>query len=138
MGNKSLKQIKIDGYPEKKNSMVLTSSASGKEKDPANKEKKNMKLICENNEQSKEASLIEECFVNHCFLRALERKIRQEIIKGMSLYSVKSKIEIFKQGEAPGNFYIISNGTCEVFINGEKKKHYKEEIILGILPYYMV
>jgi len=121
MGNKSLKQIKIDGYPEKKNSMVLTSSASGKEKDPANKEKKNMKLICENNEQSKEASLIEECFVNHCFLRALERKIRQEIIKGMSLYSVKSKIEIFKQGEAPGNFYIISNGTCEVFINGEKK-----------------
>ena len=55
------------------------------------------------------------------FLRALEKQARQEIIKEMSLYFVKSNVEIFRQGDPAGCFYILRQGTCDIIINGEKK-----------------
>ena len=122
MGTQGLKQIRIDSYPEKKNNLILTNLPPEKENDAVEKEKKNMILLSENNEKCKDSTLIEEVFVNHCFLRALDRKTRQQIIKEMSYYSVKAKKEIFKQGDAPGCFYILSNGTCEMLINGAKVK----------------
>ena len=81
-----------------------------------------MKLINKHNKECKDSSLIDECLISHCFLRALEKQARQEIIKEMSLFFVKANQEIFKQGDPAGCFYILRSGTCDIIINGEKKE----------------
>lgn len=96
-----------------------------------------MRLLNKHNRECKDSSLIDECLISHCFLRALEKQARQEIIKEMSLYFVKSNVEIFKQGDPAGCFYILRSGSCDVIINGEKKKYYKKVIILEIQLYFM-
>ena len=87
-----------------------------------NNEKQNMKLINKHNKECKDSSLIDECLISHCFLRALEKQARQEIVKEMSLYFVKSNVEIYKQGNPAGCFYILRQGTCDIIVNGEKKE----------------
>ena len=79
-----------------------------------------MKLISKHNKEHKDADLIENCLIDHCFLRSLEKQARQEIVKQMSSYSVKSGVEIFKQGNEPGCFYILAQGTCDKIVNGQK------------------
>ena len=44
MGNKSLSQLRIDSYPEKKNNLVLLHNLD-KAKSGSNAEKRKMKLI---------------------------------------------------------------------------------------------
>ena len=122
MGNKNLTQIRIDSYLEKKNNLIITNLTPEKEIEAIKKEKKNMKLLKEKNKESKDSSLIGDVFINHCFLRALDRQTRQQIIQEMSYFSVKSKTDIFRQGDAPGCFYILSNGTCDLIVNGQKIK----------------
>ena len=122
MGNKNLSQIKIENYPEKKNDLIISNLTPDKDKEAVNNEKQNMKLLNKHNRECKDSSLIDECLISHCFLRALEKQARQEIIKEMSLYFVKSNVEIFKQGDPAGCFYILRSGTCDVIINGEKKE----------------
>ena len=121
MGNKNLNQLKVDNYPEKKNDLIISNSTPDKDKEAVNNEKQNMKLINKHNKECKDSSLIDECLISHCFLRALEKQARQEIIKEMSLFFVKANSEIFKQGAPAGCFYILRSGTCDVIINGEKK-----------------
>ena len=122
MGNKNLSQIKIENYPEKKNDLIISNLTPDKDKEAVNNEKQNMKLLNKHNRECKDSSLIDECLISHCFLRALEKQARQEIIKEMSLYFVKSNVEIFKQGDPAGCFYILRSGSCDVIINGEKKE----------------
>ena len=122
MGNKNLSQIKIENYPEKKNDLIISNLTPDKDKEAVNNEKQNMKLLNKHNKECKDSSLIDECLISHCFLRALEKQARQEIIKEMSLFFVKSNVEIFKQGDPAGCFYILRSGTCDVLINGEKKE----------------
>ena len=121
MGNKNIGQIKIENYPEKNNNLIISNSTPDKDKEAVNNEKQNMKLINKHNKECKDSSLIDECLISHCFLRALEKQARQEIIKEMSLYFVKSNVEIFRQGDPAGCFYILRQGTCDIIINGEKK-----------------
>ena len=122
MGNKNLSQIKIENYPEKKNDLIISNLTPDKDKEAVNNEKQNMRLLNKHNRECKDSSLIDECLISHCFLRALEKQARQEIIKEMSLYFVKSNVEIFKQGDPAGCFYILRSGSCDVIINGEKKE----------------
>ena len=122
MGNKNLSQLKIDSYPERKNNLVLANLNPDKEKAASNAEKKKMKLIQEHNEQNKDSSFIEGCLSKHFFLNFLDKNDKQELIKQMSLYSVKANFDIFKQGDAPGCFYILKEGSCDLIINGEKKE----------------
>ena len=121
MGNKSLPSIKIDHYPEIKNDLIITSSNPEKDKEAVNNEKQRMNLVNKHNKEGRDSTLIDDCLKNHYLLRALERQARQEIIKEVSLYSLKSNVEIFKQGEPAGCFYILKEGTCDIIINGEKK-----------------
>ena len=121
MGNKNIGQIKIENYPEKSNNLIISNSTPDKDKEAVNNEKQNMKLLNKHNKECKDSSLIDECLISHCFLRALEKQARQEIIKEMSLYFVKSNVEIFKQGDPAGCFYILRQGTCDIIVNGEKK-----------------
>ena len=121
MGNKNLSHIRIDNYPERKNDLIISTLTPDKDKEAVNNEKQNMKLINKHNKECKDSSLIDECLISHCFLRALEKQARQEIIKEMSLFFVKANQEIFKQGDPAGCFYILRSGTCDIIINGEKK-----------------
>ena len=121
MGNKSLSEIKIKNYPDVKDDLIISSSSSEKDKETVNKEKQNLKLLNKHNKEMKDSTLIDECLISHCFLRALEKQARQEIIKEVSLYSVKANVEIYKQGEPAGCFYILRQGDCDIIVNGEKK-----------------
>ena len=122
MGNKNLSQIKIENYSEKSNDLIISNLTPDKDKEAVNNEKQNMRLLNKHNKECKDSGLIDECLISHCFLRALEKQARHEIIKEMSLYFVKSNVEIFKQGEPAGCFYILRQGTCEIIVNGEKKE----------------
>ena len=122
MGNKSLSQIKIDGYLERKNNFSIPNLNPEKIKMATNSEKNKMKLIQEGNQQNKDASLIDGCFSKHFFLNSLDRKVKQDIIKEMSLFSARANLDLFKQGDTPGLFYVLKEGTCDVIINGEKKE----------------
>ena len=122
MGNKNLSNLKIDNYPERNNDLILSNLTPDKDKEAVNNEKQNMKLINKHNKECKDSNLIDECLITHCFLRALEKQARQEIIKEMSLFFVKANAEIFKQGDPAGCFYILRSGTCDVIVNGQKKE----------------
>ncbi len=122
MGNQNLNHIKIENNPEKNNDLTIATISPEADKEAVNNEKQNMKLINKHNKECKDSSLIDECLISHCFLRALEKQARQEIVKEMSLYFVKSNVEIYKQGNPAGCFYILRQGTCDIIVNGEKKE----------------
>ena len=131
MGNKNLSQIKVDNYPERKNNLVIPVLSPDKEKMAANSEKHKMKLIKDKNKDNKDSSLIEGSLSKHAFLSSLDRKDRQELVKEMSLYSAKPNVEIFRQGDTPGCIYIISQGTCDLIVNGTKKQSLQKGDIFG-------
>ena len=70
MGNKSLSQIRIDGYPERKNNFSIPNLSPDKIKMATNSEKK-MKLIQEGNKQNEDSSFIDSCFSKHYFLNKI-------------------------------------------------------------------
>ena len=131
MGNKSLSNVKIEHYPEINNDLAISDSTPEKDKESVSNEKQRMKLINKHNKESKDSTLIDECLISHSFLRALEKQARQEIIKEVSLYFVKSNVEIFKQGEPAGCFYILREGTCDIIVNGERKDIIKKGNYFG-------
>ena len=131
MGNNNLPSLKIENYPEVKNDLVIFDSTPEKDKEAVNNEKQKMKLINKHNKECKDSTLIDECLISHSFLRALEKQARQEIIKEVSLYFIKSNVELFKQGDAPGCFYILREGSCDIIINGEKRDILKKGNYFG-------
>jgi len=131
MGNKNITNVKLENYPSIKNDLLLIESSPDKDKEAVQAEKANMKILNKHNKECKDSSLIDECLISHCFLRALERQARQEIIKEMSLYFVRTNVEIFKQGQPPGCFYILRQGTCDIIINNEKKDSLQKGAYFG-------
>ena len=121
MGNKNISKVKLENFTATGNDLVLVESTPDKDKEAVQAEKGNMKLLNKHNKECKDSSLIDDCLISHCFLRALEKQARQEIIKEMSLFFVKANAELFKQGAPPGCFYILRQGTCDIIVNGEKK-----------------
>ena len=131
MGNKNLTKVKLENYHSIKNDLQLIESSPDKDKEAVQAEKANMRILNKHNKECKDSSLIDECLISHCFLRALERQARQEIIKEMSLYFVKTNVDIFKQGQPPGCFYILRQGTCDIIINNEKKDSLQKGAYFG-------
>ena len=121
MGNKNISKVKLENFTATGNDLVLVESTPDKDKEAVQAEKGNMKLLNKHNKECKDSSLIDDCLISHCFLRALEKQARQEIIKEMSLFFVKANAELFKQGAPPGCFYILRQGACDIVVNGEKK-----------------
>ena len=128
---KTLTKIKFDNFPERKNNLALANSSITQEKAAVDKELRKMTLLNKENAEKKDSSLIEGSLINHCILRSLDRQSKQDIITGVSLYSVKANQEIYRQGDSPGCFYILQNGTCDVLINGEKKQRLQKGNIFG-------
>ena len=54
-------------------------------------------------------------------MKDLETKARKEIIKEMSLASIKSNAYIFKEGRIGNYFYILKKGTMELISNNTHK-----------------
>ena len=131
MGNKNISDVKLENYTPTLNNLVLIDSVPDKDKEAVQAEKQNMRLLNKHNKECKDSSLIDECLISHCFLRALERQARQEIIKEVSLFFIKSNVELFKQGAPPGCFYILRQGTCDVIINDEKKESLQKGSYFG-------
>ena len=121
MGNKNLSKVILENFTPTSNNLILIDSTPDKDKEAVQSEKAYMKLLNKHNKECKDSSLIDDCLISHCFLRALEKQARQEIIKEMSLFFVKANVELFKQGAAPGCFYILRQGTCDIYVNKEKK-----------------
>lgn len=90
-----------------------------------------MKLVQEGNQQKKDASLIDSCFFKHFFLNSLDRKVKQDIIKEMSLFHARANLELFKQGDTPDLFYILKEGICDIIINGAKKESLQKGSCFG-------
>ena len=131
MGNKNLAQVILENFTPTKNDLVLIDSTPDKDKEAVQAEKANMRLLNKHNKECKDSSLIDDCLISHCFLRALEKQARQEIIKEMSLFFAKSNVEIFKQGDPPGCFYILRQGTCDILVNNEKKDSLQKGAYFG-------
>ena len=115
MGNKNISDVKLENYTPTLNNLVLIDSVPDKDKEAVQAEKQNMRLLNKHNKECKDSSLIDECLISHCFLRALERQARQEIIKEVSLFFIKSNVELFKQGAPPGCFYILRGDTALLY-----------------------
>ena len=131
MGNKNLAQETLENFTPTKNDLVLIESSPDKDKEAVSAEKSNLRLLNKHNKECKDSSLIDDCLISHCFLRALEKQARQEIIKEMSLYFAKANVEIFKQGDPPGCFYILRQGTCDILVNDEKKDSLQKGAYFG-------
>ena len=130
MGNKNIKKIKIENSPNS-NISKLTESLkkiilTEKEKTPQNEEEKNIKITKKHNKENQDSKLIDTCLSKHFFFSCLEKQARSEIIREMSQCSIQKNKIIFKQGDIGNYYYIISEGSVELTINGEKKKEIKK------------
>lgn len=56
-------------------------------------------------------------------MRILDKRARQEIIKEMALCSIEEGSVVFKQGQSGSYFYIVKEGTLQLFIDD---KHLKD------------
>ena len=121
MGNKNLKNISITNFPiNKDNNFIKTPTDIEKLKEGMKEEKKNLKTISKQNKSLKDYTLLENCLKNHPILYFLDKNAMKEIIQQMSQYESNENMEIFTQGATPWFFLILSEGTCDLYYNGEK------------------
>ena len=123
MGNFNLCRTTIKNLNFKKsNSLVYSTEEEFEYKESVKAEKKILKIITKHNKDAKESELIEKCLLNHFLLKSLEKPAKYEVIQQLSYYFINSDVEIFKQGQSPGYFFILSNGICELIIDGKVKQ----------------
>ena len=121
MGNKNLKNISITNFPiNKDNNFIKTPTDIEKLKEGMKEEKKKLKTISKQNKSLKDYTLLENCLKNHPILYFLDKNAMKEIIQQMSQYESNENLEIFTQGATPWFFLILSEGTCDLYYNGEK------------------
>ena len=121
MGNKNLKNISITNFPiNKDNNFIKTPTDIEKLKEGMKEEKKNLKTISKQNKSLNDYTLLENCLKNHPILYFLDKNAMKEIIQQMSQYESNENLEIFTQGATPWFFLILSEGTCDLYYNGEK------------------
>ena len=126
MGNKSLKEISISNFIiSKPNDLILTPNDPEVLKKGMKAEKKNLKNLSKQNKSLKDFKLIEKCILSHPILCILDKNAIREIIQQMSQYQSEENVEIFKQGAVPWFFFILSEGECDIYYNGEIIDHKK-------------
>ena len=120
MGNKNLKQIPVSNFLiNKPNDFIPTPTDPEKLREGMKAEKKNLKTLSKQNKSLKDFTLLENCLLKHPLLYFLEKTALKEIIQQMSQYQSKENEEIFTQGTTPWFFLILSEGTCDIYYNGE-------------------
>lgn len=96
-------------------------------------EAKALKVIKKHNTELDDLEMISDCLSKHFFMRILDKRARQEIIKEMTLCSIDENVEVYKQG-APGKyFYIVKEGILIQSIDNVQDKEYHRGDSLGEL-----
>lgn len=96
-------------------------------------EAKALKVIKKHNTELDDLEMISDCLSKHFFMRILDKRARQEIIKEMTLCSIDENVEVYKQG-APGKyFYILKEGTLIHSIDNIQDREYHRGESLGEL-----
>lgn len=85
-------------------------------------EAKVLKVIKKHNTELEDAEMINDVLQKHFFMRILDKRARQEIIKEMALCSIEQGAEVFKQGLTGSYFYIVKEGTLQLFIDDKYLK----------------
>ncbi len=105
-----------DKEKEKRKEMRKTKVLPEKIND---EESKVLKILKKHNTEFEDNDLINDVLSKHFFMRILDKRARQEITKEMTLCSIDAGVEIFKQGINGNYFYIIKEGTLQLFIDGK-------------------
>ena len=82
-----------------------------------NEEKNALELIHEKNPAKEDFELIHNIISNHFFLQTLNDQAKNEIIISMSLYKLKEKQTLYKQGSNGNYWYIVKSGKLNIYIN---------------------
>lgn len=70
----------------------------------------------------KDFDLIKECFGHNFFLRNLSKSVQKETIKNMTLCSIDAGKVLFEQGTTGKFFYVVSQGSFILEIDGKEIK----------------
>ena len=95
--------------------------------------KQKMKYKSKHNKDMKDSDLIEGALLGHYYLFSLSKQARAEIVQRMSQYLIKENNYIFKKGDYPTYYYILTEGNCEMYIDEEKKKTFGRGAYFGDL-----
>ena len=132
--NSNCSEIIIENLKlNKKNSLQISIEDPKLDRVSVKKAKQMMTIQSKHNKKLEDSDLIEAALLGHYFLRVLSKQARIEIVEQMSQYCIKENNDIFKQGDHPIYFYIISYGNCDVYIDGEKKQTLSRGALFGEL-----
>ena len=115
-------ETKKEEQPIKERKVIKAKIVNEKNEMSEEYEKNVLTIIQKHNRLSDDKELIDNCLLKHFFMKDLETKARKEIIKEMSLASIKPNTYIFKEGGIGNYFYILKKGTVEVISNNNQKR----------------
>ena len=98
-----------------------------------NNESKVLTIIKKRNSEKEDQQLIENALKKNFYMKALNIRTTLEIIKQMSLVSIKEDTIVFNQGLDGNYFYIIKEGQVEIYSNNEYKKTLNKGDTFGLL-----
>ena len=107
--------------PKNNNTLEIVIDDPKLDKISIKKAKQKMTYKSKHNKDLLDSDLIEGALLGHYYLGILSKQARQEIVEQMSQYIIQENEDVFKQGDHPTYLYILSQGTCHLFIDGEKK-----------------
>ena len=84
-------------------------------------QKNALELIHEKNPAKEDFELIHNIISNHFFLQTLNDQAKNEIIISMSLYKLKEKQTLYKQGSNGNYWYIVHEGQLEKIFDEKYK-----------------
>jgi len=80
-------------------------------------EVKALKILQKHNSELEDKDLISEVLSKHFFMRILDKRARQEIIKEMTLCQIDENVTVFTQGTPGSYFYIVKEGSLQLYID---------------------
>jgi Cyclic nucleotide-binding domain len=80
-------------------------------------EVKALKILQKHNSELEDKDKISEVLSKHFFMRILDKRARQEIIKEMTLCQIDENVTVFTQGTPGSYFYIVKEGSLQLYID---------------------
>ena len=109
--------------PEKvTRSNVKKEKVGDQKKGTPSKEQEVLTVELNKNLELKDFDLIKECLSQNFFLRNLGKSAQKETVKNMTLCSIEAGKTLFEQGSTGNLFYVISQGSFTLEINGKEIK----------------
>ena len=130
--NSNFEKITIDNLTLSKTEHLQISVDDPKlDRESVRKAKQKMKYESKHNKKLEDSDLIESALLGNFYLNSLSKQARTEIVQQMSQYCIKANNDVFVQGDHPTYFYILREGNCDVYKDGEKIKTLKRGDCFG-------